>query len=42
VASLFEGLDPPPGDSSRPLRTSRRLPIIRAKCEPYCLSGAFF
>jgi hypothetical protein len=42
VASLFEdpaGRDPP-GDSSIPLRPSRRLPIIRAKCVPYCLSGA--
>jgi hypothetical protein len=37
VASPFEdpaGPAPPPGDSSRPLRPSRRLPIIRAKCGP--------
>jgi hypothetical protein len=37
VASLFEdpaGPDPPTGDSSRPLRPSWRLPIIRAKCGP--------
>jgi hypothetical protein len=34
VASLFE--DPePPGDSSRPLRRSRTLPIIRAGCVPF-------
>src|SRR3954454_20826293 len=35
VASLFEATadpDAPPGDSSIPLRPSRRLPIIRAKC----------
>ena len=40
VASLFEDPDQPPGDSSRPLRPSWRLPIIRAKCVPYCSSGA--
>ena len=31
VASLFQD-PPPPGYSSKPLRTSHRLPIIRAKC----------
>jgi hypothetical protein len=39
VASLFE--DPePPGNSSKPLRHSRRLPIIRAKCVPWFSSAA--
>ena len=33
VASLFQD-PPPPGNSSRPLRPSRVLPIIRAVCGP--------
>ena|SRR5215217_5573131 len=38
VASLFE--DPQTGDSSIPLRPSRRLPIIRATCVPWSSSDA--
>jgi hypothetical protein len=41
VASLFEDHAPPPGNSSRPVQPSRRLPIIRTKCVPCCSSGAF-
>jgi len=37
VASLFED---PPGNSSTPLRPSRRLPIIRATCVPWSSSAA--